>query len=73
MTTMMTTSQQLELGFNGAGNRHFGRRRETRLTRAQWWFAQMRAAVAEAVAWPPADHAAGEQTLFPGIQRQAKL
>jgi hypothetical protein len=56
----MTTNQQLELGFNGTQTRIFGRRRETRVVRAQWWFAQMRAAVSEAMAWPPAEPPAKE-------------
>ncbi|MDR3378585.1 MAG: hypothetical protein P4M10_07860 [Verrucomicrobiae bacterium] len=69
----MTANQQLELGFNGTPRRVSGRRRESRVARAQWWFAQMRAVVAEAVAWPPADAAAAEQSLFPGLNRQIRL
>ena len=38
------TTNQLELGFNGTQSRIHGRRRETRVTRAKWWFAKMRAA-----------------------------
>lgn len=67
----MTTNQQLELGFNGTQTRICGRPRETRADRAQWWFAQMRAAVANAIAWPPAAEPAPEQPVFPGIHRQA--
>jgi len=69
----MTTNQQLELGFNGTQARIFGRRRETRVARAQWWFAQMRAAVAEAMAWPANGQSAAEQIVFPGVNREAKL
>jgi hypothetical protein len=68
----MTTNQQLELGFNGTQPRIFGQRRERRVARAQWWFAQMRAAVAEAMTWPPAGQPPAEPMLFPGASRDAK-
>ena len=71
--TIMTTNQQLELGFNGTQARIFGRRRETRVTRAQWWFAQMRAAVASAVDWPAPGRAHPEQILFPGANREVQV
>jgi hypothetical protein len=67
----MTTKQQLELGFNGTQTRIFGRRRETRVARAQWWFAQMRAAVSDAISWPPAEPPA-EQFLFSATSRETK-
>jgi len=70
--TTMTNDQQLELGFNGTQARIFGRRRETRVARAQWWFAQMRAAVAGAMDWPATDQPHGEQTAFHSVNRQAK-
>ena len=44
----MTTNQQLELGFNGIPARPLGRR-STRAARGKWWFAQIRAAVANAM------------------------
>ena len=69
----MTANQQLELGFNGTSRRIYGRRREGRAERGQWWFAQMRAVVAGAVAWPPADGSAAEQIAIPGITREAQL
>ena len=47
----MTTNEQLELGFNGTQARIFGRRRETRVARAKWWFAKMREAVENAMDW----------------------
>lgn len=68
---MMTTNQQLELGFNGTQTRIYGRRRESRATRAQWWFAQMHAAVAAAVAWPTGGQTETEQILFPDGHRKA--
>jgi hypothetical protein len=67
----MTTKQQLELGFNGTQTRIFGRRRETRVARAQWWFAQMRAAVSDAISWPPAAPPS-EQFLFSATSRETK-
>ena len=69
----MTTNQQLELGFNGTQPRIYGRQRETRVARAHWWFAQMRAAVAGAMDWPAAGQPRGEQIVFGGVNREAKL
>jgi hypothetical protein len=69
----MTTNQQLELGFNGAPGRVFGRRRETRVERAQWWFAQMRAAVAGAIDWTAPGQPSTEQIVFSGVSREAKV
>ena len=71
--TIMTTNQQLELGFNATQSRIHGRRRETRIERGQWWFAQMRAAVANAVAWPAAGQPPAEQIVFPGVNRHVKV
>lgn len=70
--TLMTTNQQLELGFNGTQARILGRRRETRMARGQWWFAQMRAAVANAMEWPAKDQPPAEQIIFSGVQREIK-
>jgi hypothetical protein len=70
---MMTTDQQLELGFNGTQTRIYGRRRESRAARAQWWFAQMHAAVANAVVWPSNGQMAGEQGLFPDARREIQI
>ena len=69
---IMTTNQQLELGFNGTQNRIFGRRREARAARAQWWFTQMRTAVANAMDWPPTSQPPAQQIAFPGVARMAK-
>ena len=71
-TKIMTTKQQLELGFNGTQTRIFGRRRETRVARAQWWFAQMRAAVAGAMDWPGSGQPRAEQIVFDGVNREVK-
>jgi hypothetical protein len=43
MNNALIPNEQLELGFNGV--RPVARRRQTRLERAAWWFARMRAAV----------------------------
>ena len=72
MMTIMTTDQQLELGFNGTQARIYGQRRETRVARAHWWFAQMRAVVAGAMDWPAPGQPPAEQIVFPGVNRQAK-
>ena len=69
--TIMTNDQQLELGFNGTQARSFGRRRETRVARAHWWFAQMRAVVAGAMDWPADGQPPAEQIVLPGVNRQA--
>ncbi len=69
----MTTTQQLELGFNGTQSRIFGRRREVRVARAKWWFAQMREAVENAMAWQNAASARPEQIWMPGTGHQIKI
>ena len=68
----MTTNEQLELGFNGTQTRIFGRRRETRATRAQWWFAKMREAVANAIDWDTRNESRPEQMWIPGANRELK-
>ena len=72
-TKIMTTNQQLELGFNGTQARIFGRRRETRVARAHWWFARMREAVASAVDWQAQGRPHPEQILFPGANREVEV
>jgi len=69
---MTTTNQQLELGFNGNQTRIFGRRRETRAVRAQWWFARMREAVENAIDWQAAAQPRPEQMWMPGARRELK-
>jgi hypothetical protein len=51
MNTQMNINGQLELGFNGSPQRGSKRRQQTRRERAAWWFAKMRAAVDNAIAW----------------------
>jgi hypothetical protein len=67
----MTTTNQLELGFNGTRNRIFGRRREQRVARAKWWFAKMREAVENA--WQQQAQPRPEQILFAGVNRGVKV
>jgi len=67
----MTTSNQLELGFNGTQNRIHGRRRETRVARAKWWFAKMRAAVENA--WQEQGEVRPEQIVLNGMTRELKV
>jgi hypothetical protein len=67
----MTTNQQLELGFDGIQSRLLGRR-ENRVARAQWWFAQMRAAVAGAMEWPADSQRPAEPLLFNGASREVE-
>ena len=68
----MTTNEQLELGFNGTQTRIFGRRRETRVARAHWWFAKMREVVASAMDWQAAGQPRPEQIWMPGANRELK-
>ena len=69
----MTTNEQLELGFNGTQTRIFGRKRETRLARGQWWFAKMREAVANAIDWDTQTEARPEQMWMPGANRSLEV
>jgi hypothetical protein len=68
----MTTNEQLELGFNGTQTRIFGRRREQRVARGQWWFAKMREAVANAMDWQAQAEPRPEQIWMPGANRELK-
>ena len=69
----MTTTQQLELGFNGTQTRIFGRRREQRMARAKWWFAQMRLAVGNAMDWQVQAAARPEQIWLAGANRKVEF
>ena len=64
--------EQLELGFNGMQTRIHGRPR-TRVTRARWWFAKMREAVANAVSWQNETAARPEQIWMPGANRSLEV
>ena len=69
----MTTNQQLELGFNGTPARALGRRRNTRAARGQWWIAQIRAAVANAMDWETAETGHSSQIWLAETNRGVKV
>jgi hypothetical protein len=71
-TKIMTTNEQLELGFNATQSRIYGRRRETRVARAKWWFARMRTVVADAAGWETGGPVQAEQIFFSGANRELK-
>ena len=58
---------QLELGFNHQ-RAVPARRRPTRAERAAWWFARMRTAVDNAIAWGTQSVPPPEQILLPQAQ-----
>jgi hypothetical protein len=70
MTTTNATDKQLQLGFNGIKPRAGAVRREGRIARAGWWFAQMRDIVGRAM-----DNAEPrpEQIWIPGATREVKV
>ncbi len=70
---MMTSNQQLELGFNGCPPRPGMRRRAARAARAQWWFTQMRAAVANAADWSGRAEPRSRQAWLPETDRRVKV
>jgi hypothetical protein len=68
MMTINETNEQLELGFSGYRLRANATRRQDRVARAAWWFAQMRNLVGCAVA-----ETRPEQIWMPGASRQVKI
>ena len=56
---------QLEIGFERHATWRPGERRRTRLTRARWWFKQMRHVVDQALDWPPIPATPPKQTCLP--------
>ena len=73
MTTTNATNEQLELGFNGIKPRATAARREGRIARANWWFAKMRQAVADAMDWQTEPQPRPEQIWIPGANRELKV
>jgi hypothetical protein len=71
MTTTNTINKQLELGFNHSLSAKFAPR-HGRIARANWWFTQMREAVAGAIDWSTAEPRP-EQIWMPGVHRQVKV
>jgi hypothetical protein len=61
----MTTNEQMELVLGKAKACHSARRTQRRMSRANWWFQQMREVVDKAVDWQPARPARPEQIYFP--------
>ncbi|HEU6449715.1 MAG TPA: hypothetical protein VFV23_14880 [Verrucomicrobiae bacterium] len=72
MTTINATDKQLELGFNAVPRLNLARR-ENRIRRASWWFAQMRQTVASAIDWNAVGEPRPEQIWIPGATRQVKV
>ncbi len=67
------TDMQLELGFGGTRLTIPLNRRERRLHRGGWWFAQMRQLVDRAMDWSPAEEAPPEQIWLPGTRHRAEI
>jgi hypothetical protein len=67
------TDNQLELGFGGIQPRANAARREGRIARAGWWFAQMRDIVGRAMDWEAAGEPRPEQIWIPGANREVKV
>ncbi len=70
------TDGQLELGFGGGAMAVRLTRRERHISRAGWWFAQMRQLADRAMDWEPAPAGAGprpEQVWFPVAQRRVQV
>jgi hypothetical protein len=67
------TNEQLELGFNGIKPRANAARREGRIARANWWFAQMREVVGRAMDWTAETNPRPEQIWIPGTNREVKV
>jgi hypothetical protein len=57
---LVMTNEQMELGFGGTKPAVAGRR-EGRIQRAAWWFAEMRRIVDRAMDWQPAPPPPPEQ------------
>jgi hypothetical protein len=73
-TMTNATDNQLELGFNSDNRpRPNAARREGRIARASWWFAQMRDIVERAMDWETAGEPRPEQIWIPGANREVKV
>jgi len=70
------TNEQLELGFNGIKLLTNGAQRPAtrdRISRATWWFAQMREVVERAMDWNALGEPRPEQIWIPGASREVKV
>lgn len=66
-------TEQLELGFNESQRPAPASRRESRIARAAWWFAQMRQIVDRAMDWQPAPPGRPEQTWLANSHREVRV
>ena len=70
----MKNTTQLELGLDNAqwlaNSLHH---RQRRVSRAKWWFAQMRRAVDTACVWQPVPAARPEQIWFKGQRAELRV
>jgi len=64
---------QLELGLIQPLNHSASVAPRHRITRAAWWFGQMRRMVDGAMEWTPQTTARPEQILIPGTHREIQL
>ena len=67
------TNEQLDLGLDGVEPMMAPRRRESRITRATWWFTQMRRLVGAAIDWDAPPQPRPEQTWLPNTHRQVRV
>ena len=61
----MNTNEQMELSLAKSQSCPSAKRPQRRLSRANWWFQQMREVVDRAVDWKPAPPPRPEQIYFP--------
>lgn len=61
----MKTNEQMELVLEKTKSCPSSRRPQRRMSRANWWFQQMREVVDKAIDWQPAPPARPEQIYFP--------
>ncbi|MBI3850739.1 MAG: hypothetical protein HY298_10775 [Verrucomicrobia bacterium] len=66
----MITQEQMELGLDKACGFQVHLQAPRQLSRAQWWFNQMRRVVDHALDWQPAPPCRPEQIWFAEPQRQ---
>ncbi len=71
--TTNKTNEQLELGFNGVQILAGAAPRDSRIARANWWFARMRTIVENAMDWSAAAEPRPEQIWIPGAHREVKV
>ncbi len=70
---LIMTTEQMELGLAGTKLAAQGGRREGRIQRAAWWFAQMRQIVDRTMDWQPAGEPRPEQIWLPDSGREVRV